>query len=398
MPTKGERRKFGDQIGEWDGQGWAPVSLAAVKPPPTQTPRLGGELGLLIHEQARGGAEGFDTSLLPTAGGMAGGIIGMTGGPAGAIGGATIGGAAGESVRQLANRARGKAAPTNSADSAAMIATQGGIQGAAQAAGGLVTASMAKAAPWLMSKAIRPSAKLLNDYRTTAHAIAKTLLDDGVNVSQSGLEKLQKLIFADNAEIQALVNASPKQISKDAVLGRVDQYAADAMKSQVNPAKALTKATQVADEFTNHPYYKGTTISTPDAQRLKVGTYQEIGDAFGKPQRSRALKAVARGLKEEIATATPGVSEINAREAQRLAGGEAVASAIQRDASSDPLGLLFAASNPTLFLAGLINKQPVVKSMLARGLYHTAAKVAKVPENVIRSAVYALTSGQEDEK
>lgn len=33
MPTKGERRKFGEQIGEWDGQGWAPVTLMPDAPP-----------------------------------------------------------------------------------------------------------------------------------------------------------------------------------------------------------------------------------------------------------------------------------------------------------------------------------------------------------------------------
>lgn len=394
MPQTGERRKFGDQIGEWDGQGWKPVTITA--PPPQ--PRLGGELGQLIRDQERGGDPNFNTSLLPMAGGMVGGTLGMVGGPGTAIAGAALGGAAGESARQLTNRAMGRSVPPTAGAAAEDITKEGAIQGAAQAVGGVVTAAMAKAAPWLMAKAIRPTATLLNAYRTTAHDIAKTLLDDGINVSQAGLEKLQRLIFADNAEIQALVQSSPARIAKDKVLERVDQYAGNVMKSQVNPSKALEKATAVADEFVEHPYYRGETISPAEAQRLKVGTYQEIGDAYKKPQKSRALKELARGLKEEIADAVPGVSEINAREARRLAGGEAVATAIQKDASADPMGLLFAASNPQLFIAGLINKQPVVKSMLARGLYGVAAKASGVPENLIRAAVYALASGQEDEK
>lgn len=394
MPQKGERRKFGTQIGEWDGQGWKPVTLTPNQEPtpaPAPKPRLGGELGQLIQDQEQGGQAGFDSSLLPMAGGALGGALGN-------IPGAALGGAAGEAARQLVNRAQGKDAPATPLAAATDIGTSGAMQGAMQGAGQLVIGAMAKTAPWLMAKAIRPSAALLKDYRTTAHGIAKTLLDDGINVSQNGLEKLQKLIFSDNAEIQALVNASPKAISKDLVLGRVDQHAMEAMKSQVNPSKALSAATKVADEFTNHPYYKGETITTPQAQRLKVGTYQEIGDAFNKPQKAKALKAVARGLKEEVAEATPGVAEINAREARRLAGGEAVASMVQKDASADPMGLLFASTNPTLFLAGLINKQPAVKSMLARGMYSVAAKAAGVPENAIRTAVFALANGQEDEK
>ena len=369
--------------------------------PPTRP--MGG--GASAGDFARFAPEGYKPNAntvidaLPTVGGVVGGLVGAPGGPVASIATATLGGAAGEAARQgVRNVQRAFTGEQPQMVDPRALVTQGAVQGGAQAVGSVVTASMAKAAPWLMSKAIRPSATLLKEYRTTAHNIAKTLLEDGINVSQSGLEKLQKLIFADNAEIQALVNATPKVISKDKVLGRVDEYAMDAMKSQVNPAKSLEKATKVADDFVQHPYYKGDTISTPAAQQLKVGTYQEIGDAFNKPQKARALKAVGRGLKEEVAAATPGVSEINAREAKRLAGGEAVAAAIQKDASADPLGLLFAASNPTLFLAGLINKQPAVKSMLARGLYNTAAKATGVPENVIRGAVFAVAGGQEDEK
>jgi hypothetical protein len=35
MPQRGERRVFGDQVGEWDGQGWTPVT---ADPPPAESP------------------------------------------------------------------------------------------------------------------------------------------------------------------------------------------------------------------------------------------------------------------------------------------------------------------------------------------------------------------------
>lgn len=357
---------------------------------PTWAPAAGRGTGFSFDRQAE------NANALLEQGPIIGGAVGgFAAGPPGAA----IGGASGALVRDLARANRGDArTPTTGLEAATNVGLNAVAQGSLQKAGELVIGSMQKAAPWLMSKAIKPSAKLLNDYRTTALKISKTLLDDGINVSQSGLEKLQKLIFADNAEIQALANASTARIDKGAVIARVGEHVDDALRSQVNPGKSVRGAEKVVNEFIEHPFYKGDTISPAEAQKLKVGTYQQIGDAFNKPQKARAIKAMGRGLKEEIAEAVPGVAEINSREAGRLAGGEAVATAIQKDASSDPMGLLFAASSPSLFLAGLINKQPAIKSMLARGMYQTAAKAAGVPENVIRTAVYALAEGQEDEK
>ena len=394
MPQLRERRKAPDgTLIEWDGRGWLPVVVsqpAAGRGTQFQQPRMDAAIDAL---PAIGGAVGG------MVGGAGGTVAGAgVGGVPGAIGGAALGGAAGESARQLINRATGRRAPASAGEAASGIATQAAIQGGSQAVGGAITGTMAKSAPWLMNKAVRPSARLLEEYRMSSSELANTLLEDGINVTQGGLDKLRGLIFGDNAEIQALVNASPARISKDAALGRVDTYAGEAMRSHVNPNKALTKATQVADEFVEHPYYRGDTVSAAEAQRLKVGTYQEIGDAFNKPQRARALKALARGLKEEVADAVPGVAAINAREARRLGAGEAVATRIGADNASDPLGLLFAASNPQLFIAGLINRQPVIKSMLARGMYATASRASGVPENVLRGAVYAVAEGQEDER
>lgn len=39
MPQKGERRKFGDQIGEWDGSGWKTVTLTPDQPAPAPQPK-----------------------------------------------------------------------------------------------------------------------------------------------------------------------------------------------------------------------------------------------------------------------------------------------------------------------------------------------------------------------
>lgn len=343
---------------------------------------------------------------MPMVGGAAGGIVGGIGGTVAGLGvggapgammGAGLGGALGESVRQLVQRGRGKRAPETPAEAALEIGKEGALNAAFEGGGQAVGAGMKAAAPWLMAKAVKPSYALLQEYKTTAPALAKTLLDHGVNVTEGGLSKLQGLLRSTNDEIRTLINNSPVKVMKDDVLRRVDELAARTMKTSANPNKALAKATQVADEFVQHPYYKGQSIPVAAAQDLKVGAYKEIGNAFGKPEKAAALKALARGLKEEVATAVPQVADLNAKEASLMAAGEAVAKRVAADTNADPLGILWASHSPEMFIAGIIHKQPIVKSLLARGLWKMAGTTAKVSPQVLRSAVFAMAQGQQPE-
>lgn len=338
-----------------------------------------------------------DTAIdaLPMVGGAIGGLMAAPG-LVTSVGGAALGGMAGEAAKQNINMLRGKGVPT-AGGAAKDIALSGAFQGGGQAAGvGLIRGAQA-VAPRLMQSALKPAQSLLDEYRTTAPDLAKVLLNEGASVTSGGLRKLQSLLKATNDEIKALVQSSKATISKDAVLGRVDKLAMESMKTSANPTKALAKATQVADEFVEHPYYKGDTLPVSAAQALKVGSYKEIGNAYGKPEKAQALKALARGLKEEIATAVPGVAELNARDAQLMGALDAVGRRVAQASNRDPVGFAWAASdNPKAFLAALIDRSPAVKSMLARGLWRSAAKATGVEPQVIAGAVRALVS--EDEK
>lgn len=333
---------------------------------------------------------------LPMIGGTVGGALASPG-VVTTVGGAALGAAAGEAAKQHINRFVGNDAPGTMAEAATGIASQGAISGAAQGVGMGAGAGMAKAAPWLMQKALKPARSVLEEYRTTGPKLVQTLLDEGVNVTAGGLEKLQSLLSKTNQEIRDLVANAPGTVSKKNVAARVLPVAGKRAQ-QTNPTKDLKAIGETVEEFIDHPVYKGPTLTIPEAQAMKQGTYQAIGKKYGEVSAAEieAQKAMARGLKEEVADAVPGVSALNQRDAELMGAADAVGRQVAIAGNKDPVGFAWVTQNPTTFLASLIDRNPVIKSMLANGMWKNAAKVAKVAPDVMRAAVVALTTAGSD--
>jgi hypothetical protein len=162
-----------------------------------------------------------------------------------------------------------------------------------------------------------------------------------------------------------------------------------------------TAAAGVVDEFARvhggAPNYPMRPMSVQRAQELKQGTYSAIGDrAYGETRGAalEAEKALARGLKEGIEAAHPQVRDMNRLEGDLIKAREVIARRVATAANRDMAGIGWITSNPKTFIAFLLDRSPAVKSMLARGLYQSAARATHVPENLIRLGVQALaTSG-----
>lgn len=354
---------------------------------------------------------------LPAIGGTVGGIVGGIGGTVGgvgvggvpgSIGGAAVGGAGGEAARQLINRAAGwDAGPSSATDAAMAIGTEGAIQGGLEGLGKGFGAGMAKAAPWLMEKAVKPTTALLKEYRTTGPAIVKTLLDEGINVTEGGVMKLQKLFNENNQQIkEALENRdnllrrlSPTGdsavVDKSRVAARV-LPTANRLAQQTNPTKDLKAVGDTVTEFMNHPTMPGN-LTLPEAQAMKIGTYQQIGKKYGQISSAEveAQKALARGLKEEIASEVPQISALNKADSELMAALDAVGRQAALSARKDPVGFAWAAHHPTTFIAALIDRSPAVKSFLARGMYKQAALVGNVSPLTLRAALAAISQSSE---
>lgn len=393
---------------------FAKLPKASTAPPATaQAAQAQPTTGDNVFQQMRGQtlaqAQGEDartaagTNMLPTVGGMVGGTLGAAGGPAGAVAGATLGGAAGESARQLLNRSQGRQAPATPLAAAQQIGTQGAIQGAAQGAGQLVAAGASRLAPALMQSALKPGLKttLAAAKNGSALPVVKTLLDEGVNVTPGGIEKLNAIIGASNQTIKDTLGSLPasSSVSPLQVAGRLNQTAAK-FANQVNPQADLEAISQVGQNFLDANPGQ---MATQAAQNLKTGTYAALkAKSYGelKGAAIEAEKALARGLKEEVANealrAGIDLSAINAREGAAITARDAIAKRVAMVGNRDPAGLAWLAHSPTTFLMALAERSPVVKSMIARGLYQSAAHATGMPMEAIRWAVGAVTSANAD--
>lgn len=351
---------------------------------------------------------------LPAVGGALGGIIGgaagvPTGGtasPVAAIGGAGLGGAAGESARQLGMRAIGGYAPQSSGEAAKGIATEAATQALAEGSGVLAGKGMKAFGERLMQSAVKPNPSLLKKYKTTAPRLVKDLLDNGVNMSEGGLRRLDDLLSAKNTEISEAVKNAAGSISRDDVVARASGVKAT-LAQQVNPKQPLKAAERSLEEFRTGgvdptpagPAPTAGPLTPAEAQAMKVGTYKQIEKSYMRrgTATEQAQQALARGLKEELERVVPGIKNMNAEEARLMAAKGAIAHRVGLSGNRDPVGFAWTASHaPQTFLAALIDRWPVVKSMIAQGMYHSAGKATKVNPQVIRAAVYALASSEGD--
>jgi len=351
---------------------------------------------------------------LPAVGGAVGGTIGGIGGTAfglgfggvpGAAGGAALGGAAGEAVHQLGERLSGRSAPATVTEAALRVGGQGALQGGLTLAGGAAAKGAGIVGQRLMQSAVKPA------YRTVEQAVKnaemprviKTLLDEGVNVTQGGIAKIQRLLGATNDEIKDIIANSSGKVYPEAVADKADDVAA-VFRNQAAPMDDLAQIAKVKDEFmTVHggaPNLPAKPLTVTEAQQLKQGTYKAIGARnYGEQRgaRTEAEKALARGLKEGIQTAEPRVGPLNAREGALIEARDAIARRVAASNNRDLAGIAWVSQNPGAFVAFLLDGSPAVKSMLARGMYQSAARAGRVPENLIRVAMASLAQDKEPE-
>lgn len=328
------------------------------------------------------------SGLLPTVGAMMGSVFGIPG--------AIVGGIAGEAGRQAALRGEGlPGAPSTPAAQAVEIGKSGAVSGVGQAGGQMIGAGMRTAAPWLMQSALKPAKSLLDEYKTSAPKIVQTLLKEGVNVTEGGVAKLQRLLNATNKEIKEAIANATGTIDKKVVSART-LTTADKFAKQVNPQKDLEAIGETVKDFLDHPVYTGSKLTVPEAQALKVGTYREIGKKYGEVSSAsiETQKALARGLKEEIAEEVGGIGKLNLRDSELMAALDATGRRVAQAGNRDPVGFAWVTQNPTTFLAALFDRSPVVKSLVARGLFGMAGEVSGVSAQLIRAAAAQLASGE----
>jgi hypothetical protein len=246
--------------------------------------------------------------------------------------------------------------------------------------------SLKSAARNTMQSALKPTFESLRTGK--AGKAIDTMLDEGINVSPGGVSKIQDIISSLNQDIATKIQNSPAIIDKQAVMGRM-QGLIDKFSKQVNPLndiKAIQKAFDEFDLTVQNP------ISVFYAQELKQGTYKQLGDkSYGELKTAdiEAQKALARGLKEEIARAVPEVQPLNARESALLNALSVSERRVLMEANKNPFGLGWLTTNPVHFAAWMADRSGLFKSVVARMLNTTAESLPEVGKMAPLGAVAA---------
>jgi hypothetical protein len=266
-------------------------------------------------------------------------------------------------------------------------------------------------------------------------AMVQTGLENGIPVSASGVSKLTDLMDNLNNKIKAVI-ANGKQrgvtIDPNAVAQRVDQIR-PGFANQVNPDKDLQMIDNSKAEFLRNqgqtpgspavapkptglldpngrPILTAGTPATPGtpaqpipadtAQAMKQNTYKQLSYGELKNGQVEAQKALARGLKEEIANQFPEISALNAKDSKLLDLQPTLERAVQRYANHNAVGIgpavVGEAGGRMLGVPGaglgigalkMALDNPAVKSHIAIMLYRAGQMSGKATGAVSRAKV-----------
>lgn len=254
--------------------------------------------------------------------------------------------------------------------------------GAAIAPGAGLVAAGGRA---LMQRAMKPTQRDLLEGK--AQRGAETLLRDGISVTPGGMEKLRSLADDANAEAGRLIANSTAHIDKNAVAQRLDgtdhRFA-----RQVVPQGDQAAIQDVRNNFLAHPLVQGQTMPVQLAQEMKQGTYAQLRDKYGQlgTADTEAQKSLARGLKEEIETAVPGVGPTNARASELWNALNVTERRALIARNNNLLGLAPLSGDLAYSAMFLLDRMPLTQSLVAHGIYGSQ----RVPGAVGGGAVGAL--------
>lgn len=312
------------------------------------------------------------------------GLRGLRLGPAG-----VVAGMAGEGTRQAnaalehgAYKAGGAVTDTAAKvlppEAAASLGygTNVAIQAVPAVVGGAVTKavtqpSMVAGAKRLMQSAIKPDFESLANGKA-AKAI-QTMLDEGISATEGGMAKLQKEVNTLREQVKTVIANSPAEIGRSKVANQL-LGVLDRVQKQGIYKGDVKKVEAAWDEFMSHPLIKGDKIPVQLAQDMKKAGNRKLEADFGElgSADKESLKAIVRGLKEEIEKAVPAVGPINKRMGELLN----VLKVAQRrslvNANQQPGGIALLAENPAAGVAMALEKEAPLRSMAARLAYQNS--------------------------
>lgn len=272
------------------------------------------------------------------------------------------------------------------------------VRGAA-ALGGAVAGGIEKGANRLMQSALKPTIAQLKS--GDAALAVKTMLERGINPTQGGVNKLRDAIDGLNEQISQSIAGSTATVSKSKVLNALADVRTH-FGNQVSPTADLAAIQSTADDFLAHPNLLGDSIPVAAAQQLKQGTYKILSKKYGQigSAEVEAQKGLARGLKDEIAEAVPGIAGMNKAESDLIRTLNVAERRALMSMNNNPMGLAALTQSPASWAMFMADKSTLFKSLAARmlntsgqGVRGSANRLNGLAERpLVRGAVPAIAA------
>jgi hypothetical protein len=247
----------------------------------------------------------------------------------------------------------------------------------------------------LMQSALKPTAK--QQKTGQADVAVQTLLENNMSVTRDSVSAMRNKIDALNEQIASKLEPATGTVSKIDVVNYLDTLRAKKAK-QTNPASDLAAIDKVAQEFMqyNKPLIETPTQAIPVqlAQELKQGTYSGLKGKYGQlgSTEIEAQKALARGLKEQIAGSVENIGVLNKQESKLLDTLSVTERRIMMDLNKDPISLGWLANNPAATVGFMATRSPKFKSILANVLYRVGGGQTAKPSGLM--SIPALNPAQ----
>ena len=254
----------------------------------------------------------------------------------------------------------------------------------------------------LMQSSLKPLQKQLESGQ--AKTAIQTLLKEDVNptltktIFGKGIDTLQAKVDTLNSQIVDIIKNSKKTVNKSEVVAYLDDLEKNALNNAL-PAGDIAAIQAARQEFLAHPLLKNLEeIPVQLAQKLKVGTYKSLGEkAYGelKSATVESGKTLARGLKDLIGKAEPGVLGLN-KESQALYDTLDVAERRALiEANKDIAGLSTLSKDMKNQIAMMADRSANFKALLARTIYKAGKAGEKYSGLLGKEIPYTSTTGKE---
>jgi len=254
----------------------------------------------------------------------------------------------------------------------------------------------------LMQASLKPLQKQLESGQ--AKTAIQTLLKEDVNptltktIFGKGIDTLQAKVDTLNSQIVNIIKDSKRTVNKSEVVAYLDDLEKNALNNAL-PAGDLAAIQAARQEFLSHPLLKNMEeIPVQLAQKLKIGTYKSLGEkAYGelKSATVESGKTLARGLKDLIGKAEPGVLGLN-KESQALYDTLDVAERrALMEANKDIAGLSTLSKDMKNQIAMMADRSANFKALLARTIYKAGKTGEKYSGLLGKEIPYTSTTGKE---